>query len=292
MKDYLIRGMDKLGRVRIFVARTTNLVEEARKTHNTSPTATAALGRTLTAGAMMGVMMKNEDDRLTLKISGDGPVGTLLVVANNKGEIKGAIDRPTADVPSRPDGKLDVGTLVGRNGTITTMMDLGMKEPYVGSSSIISGEIAEDLAHFYMVSEQKPTAISLGVLIDRDISCKAAGGYIIQIMPEISDHEITIIESIISEIEPISTMIDKGLTPEEIMEQILGIFDMDVLGKSDLEYKCDCSREKIERVIISLGRREIEDIIEEDSQAEVVCHFCETKYQFKKDDLTKLLVDF
>ena len=292
MKDYLIRGMDKLGRVRIIVARTTNLVEESRRIHNTSPTATAALGRTLTAGAIMGVMMKNDEDRLTLKIAGDGPVGTMLVVANNMGEIKGAIDYPMADVPSRLDGKLDVGALVGRNGTITTMMDLGMKEPYVGSSSIITGEIAEDLANFYMVSEQKPTAVSLGVLIDTDISCRAAGGYMIQVMPEISDHEITIIENRISEIEPISSMIDKGLTPEEIMENLIGIFDMDVLGKTDLEYKCDCSREKIERVIISLGRKEIEDIIEDDGQAEVICHFCETKYQFEKDELTKLLVDF
>lgn len=292
MKDYLIRGMDKLGRVRIIVARTTNLVEESRRIHNTSPTATAAFGRTLTAGAIMGVMMKNDEDRLTLKISGDGPVGTMLVVANNMGEIKGAIDYPMADVPSRLDGKLDVGTLVGRSGTITTMMDLGMKEPYVGSSSIITGEIAEDLANFYMVSEQKPTAVSLGVLIDTDISCRAAGGYMIQVMPEISDHEITIIENRISEIEPISSMIDKGLTPEEIMESLIGIFDMDVLGKTDLEYKCDCSREKIERVVISLGRKEIEDIIEEDGKAEVICHFCETKYQFEKDELSKLLVDF
>lgn len=292
MKDYLIRGMDKLGRVRIIVARTTNLVEESRIIHNTSPTATAALGRTLTAGAIMGVMMKNNKDRLTLKIAGDGPVGTILVVANNLGEIKGAIDYPMADVPSRLDGKLDVGALVGRNGTITTMMDLGMKEPYVGSSSIISGEIAEDLANFYMVSEQKPTAVSLGVLIDTDISCRAAGGYMIQVMPEISDHEITIIENRISEIEPISSMIDKGLTPEEIMESLIGIFDMEVLGKTDLEYKCDCSREKIERVIISLGRKEIEDIIEDDGQAEVICHFCETKYQFEKYELSKLLVDF
>lgn len=292
MKDYLIRGMDKLGRVRIIVARTTNLVEESRRIHNTSPTATAALGRTLTAGAIMGVMMKNDEDRLTLKIAGDGPVGTMLVVANNMGEIKGAIDYPMADVPSRLDGKLDVGTLVGRNGTITTMMDLGMKEPYVGSSSIITGEIAEDLANFYMISEQKPTAVSLGVLIDKDISCRAAGGYMIQVMPEISDHEITIIENRISEIEPISSMIDKGLTPEEIMESLIGIFDMDVLGKTDLEYKCDCSREKIERVVISLGRKEIEDIIEEDGHAEVICHFCETKYQFEKDELSKLLVDF
>lgn len=289
MKDYLIRGMDKLGRVRIFVAKTTNLVEESRRIHNTSPTATAALGRALTAGAIMGAMMKNESDLLTLKISGDGPVGKILVVANNKGYIKGDIDFPMADVPCRLDGKLDVGTLVGRNGTITAVMDLGLKEPYIGQSSLISGEIAEDLANFYMVSEQIPSAVSLGVLVDIDISCIAAGGYIMQLLPGISDEEITIIEKKLSKMEPISTMIDKGLTPEEIMKSLLDSFDMEILDKMDLEYHCDCSREKIEKVIISLGRREIEEIIKEDGQAEVVCHFCNTKYLFEKDELIKLI---
>ena len=289
MKDYLIRGMDKPGRVRIFVAKTTNLVEESRRIHNTSPTATAALGRVLTVGAIMGAMMKNESDLLTLKISGDGPVGKILVVANNKGHVKGDIDFPMADVPCRLDGKLDVGTLVGRNGTIIVVMDLGLKEPYVGQSGLISGEIAEDLANFYMVSEQTPSAVSLGVLVDTDISCIAAGGYIIQLLPGISDEEITIIEKTLSQMEPISTMIDKGLTPEEIMKSLLDSFDMEILDKMDLEYHCDCSREKIEKVIISLGRKEIEEIIKEDGQAEVVCHFCNTKYQFEKDELVKLI---
>lgn len=291
MKDYLIRGMDKLGRVRIFVATTTNLVEESRRIHNTSPTATAAVGRTLTASTMMGAMMKNEQDVLTLKISGDGPIGKIYVVANNKGQVKCDVDFPMADVPSTANGKLDVGTLVGKEGTITVVMDLGLKEPYVGQSSIITGEIAEDLANFYMVSEQTPSAVSLGVLVDTDISCIAAGGYIIQVLPGILDEEITIIEEALSTIEPVSKMIAEGLTPEEIMERILGKFDMEVLDTMDLEYNCDCSREKIEKVIISLGRKEIEDIIEEDGQAEVVCHFCNTKYQFEKDELMQLLVD-
>jgi molecular chaperone Hsp33 len=291
MNDYLIRGIDKLGRVRIFVAKTTNLVEEARKIHYTSPTATAALGRTLTAGAMMGAMMKNDRDLLTLKISGGGPVGKILVVANNQGHVKGDLDFPSADVPSRADGKLDVGRLVGNDGTVTVIMDLGMKEPYVGQSNLVSGEIAEDLANFYVTSQQTPTAVSLGVLVDTDTSCIAAGGYIIQLMPEISDEEITIIEDALTKIEPVSTMIDKGLTPEEIMEKLLEEFDMDILSKMELEYHCDCSREKIEKVIISLGRKEIEDIIEEDGKAEVVCHFCNTKYQFNKEELSNLLVD-
>ncbi|MEW8974523.1 MAG: Hsp33 family molecular chaperone HslO [Tissierellaceae bacterium] len=291
MNDYLIRGIDKLGRVRIFVARTTNLVEEARKIHNTSPTATAALGRTLTAGAIMGAMMKNEKDLLTLKISGGGPIGKMLIVANNNGQVKGDLDFPMADAPSRADGKLDVGGIVGNDGTLTVIMDLGLKDPYVGQSSLVTGEIAEDIANYYVTSQQVPSAVSLGVLVDTDTSCIAAGGYIIQLMPGISDDEITIIENALAKIEPISTLIDKGLTPEEIMDRLLGEFEMELLSKMELEYNCDCSREKIEKVIISLGRKEIEDIIEEDGQAEVVCHFCNTKYQFSKENLTKLLVD-
>ncbi|WFA09891.1 Hsp33 family molecular chaperone HslO [Tissierella sp. Yu-01] len=290
MKDYMVRGIDKLGKIRVFVARTTNLVEEARRIHNTSPTATAALGRTLTVAAIMGSMMKNEKDLLTLKISGDGPLGKIFVVANNRGHVKGEVDHPMADVPSRSDGKLDVGTLVGRNGSITTIMDLGLKDPYIGQSSIVSGEIAEDIANYYVVSEQVPSAVSLGVLVNKDITCKAAGGYIIQLMPGVTDEEISIIEDTLSKIDSMSTMIDKGLTPEEIVEKLLGSFEMEILDRLDLEYHCDCSREKIEKVIISLGKKEIQDIIEEDGQAEVVCHFCNTKYQFNKDELTKLLL--
>lgn len=291
MKDYLIRGIDKLGMIRIFIASTTNMVEKARITHETSPTATAALGRTLTAGVMMGSMMKNEKDILTLKISGDGPGGNILIVAKNNGRIKGYIDHPEADVPSRKNGKLDVAGIVGRNGTITTIMDLGLREPYIGQSNIISGEIAEDLAHFYAYSEQQPSAVSLGVLVDKDISVKAAGGYIIQLLPGISNEDIDKIEETLAKIEPVSTMIDKGLSPEDIMNKVLGEFEMTVLEKMELEYVCDCSREKIEKVIISLGKKEIEDIIEEDGQAEVVCHFCNTKYQFNKEELSKFIVD-
>src|SRR5690625_4828885 len=185
MTDYFIRGIDKSGRIRILVGTTTKMVEEARKIHQTSPTATAALGRALTAGALMGAMMKNQQDRLTLRIAGDGPAGNILVVARNDGKVKGEMTNPQADVPSRPDGKLDVGGLVGRNGTITTIMDLGLREPYIGQSQLVSGEIAEDLANYYYYSEQKPSAVSLGVLVDKDISVKAAGGYIIQLLPEI-----------------------------------------------------------------------------------------------------------
>lgn len=291
MKDYLIKAIDELGRIRVYISSTTNMVEKARITHNTSPTASAALGRTLTAGVMMGAMMKNEQDVLTLKISGGGPAGNIYVVAKNNGVIKGYIDNPMADVPSRSDGKLDVGALVGRDGTITTIMDLGLKEPYIGQSDLVTGEIAEDLARFYAYSEQQPSAVSLGVLIDKDISVRAAGGYIIQLLPGVSDEDIDKIENRLSNIDPVSTMIDNKMTPEEIMDSILGDFNMQILEMVDLEYKCDCSREKMEKVLISIGKKEIEDIIVEDGQAEIVCHFCNTKHQFNKEELNKIIVD-
>jgi len=290
MKDYLIRGMDKQGRLRVFVAKTTNIVEEARKIHETSPTATAALGRSLTAAVIMGATMKNEEDSLTLKISGDGPIGTITIVANNRGKVKGLANNPQVDVPITIDGKLDVGSLVGTEGTVTVIMDLGLKEPYVGQTSLVTGEIGDDIANFYLISEQVPTAVALGVLVDKDITTKAAGGYIIQVLPDITEEEILLIESSIQKAEPISTMIDKGLTPEEIMYQLLGEFEIEITDKIDLEYYCDCSEERIEKVLISLGRKEIEDIIHEDGESEVVCHFCNTKYKFGRDKLEKILL--
>lgn len=291
MNDYLIKAIDELGRIRIYVAKSTNLVEKARKTHNTSPTATAALGRTLTAGVIMGAMMKNDNDVLTLKISGDGPAGNIFVVARNNGIIKGYIDNPMADVPSREDGKLDVGTLVGRNGTITTIMDLGLKEPYVGQSNLVSGEIAEDIANYYAFSEQQPSAVSLGVLVDKDISCRAAGGFIIQLLPGVLDEDIDKIENRLASIDSISTLIDKGMNPEDILDEILGDFNMQIVDNICIEFKCDCSRDKIEKVIISLGKKEISDIIEEDGSAEVMCHFCNSKYIFNREQLNEILID-
>lgn len=291
MEDYLIRAIDKKGMIRIFAANTTNMVGDAHKAHETSATATAALGRTLTAGVMIGSMMKNENDSLTLKISGDGPGGNILIVSKNNGNIKGYIDNPKADLPSREDGKLDVSGIVGNTGTITMTMDLGLKEPYVGQSSIVSGEIAEDLANFYAVSEQQPSAISLGVLVDKDLSVKAAGGYIIQLLPGVTDKDTDKIEQSLNNIEPVSTLIDKGLSPEDIIKNLFEDFEIDILEKIELEYKCDCSKEKIENVLKSIGKEELKTIIEEDEKAEVVCHFCNRKYNFNKEELSKLLID-
>ena len=249
MKNYLIRGIDEGGTIRIFVATTTNMVEEARVTHNTAPSSTAAIGRALTAAAMMGVMMKNKEDRLTFKIAGDGPIGNIVMVANSDGDVKGYVDYPQADVPTRSDGKLDVAGVVGTNGEITTIMDLGLKDPYIGQSKLVSGEIAEDLAYYYLVSEQQPSAVSLGVLVDKDISVKAAGGFIVQLLPGTSEEDIVKIEETLGKIEPISTLIDQGLSPEEIMQRVLPGFNMQILDKVELKYKCDCSRERIEREI-------------------------------------------
>lgn len=290
MKDYLIRAIDKTGNIRMFVACTTNMVEEARKGHGTSPTATAALGRTLTAASMMGVMMKNEKDLLTLKIAGDGPLGKIIVTANNKGQVKGYVHNPHADLPNRIDGKLDVGNLVGE-GTLTTIMDLGLREPYIGQSNLITGEIAEDLAAYYAISEQQPSAVGLGVLVDTDISVKAAGGYILQLLPNVSDEDITKIEEAIGKTPSVSSLIDKGLCPEDIMNEILDGFEMQILDKVYVEFNCDCTRNRIEEVLYSLGEQEIKDIIEEDGQAEVVCQFCNKKYQFDENDLNKIIVD-
>lgn len=289
MNDYLIRAIDKKENIRLFVAVTTNMVEKARKIHNTSPTATAALGRTLTAAVMMGAMMKNPTDKLTLRINGGGPIGTILAVADNKGKVKGYVGNPYADLPSRKDGKLDVGGVVGKQGTLTVIVDYGLKEPYVGQTNLVSGEIAEDLATYYVVSEQQPSAVGLGVLVDRDITVRAAGGYILQLMPNVPDEDINVIEKAISKMEPVSNLVDMGLSPEEIMEKLVGSFEMRILDKIDVEYKCDCSRERIENILISLGKEELQDMIEKDGKGEVICHFCNTKYNFTKEELQELL---
>ncbi len=289
MRDYIIRGIDEKKSFRIFVASSTNLVEKARKIHNTSPTATAALGRSLTAALMMGITMKNSTDSLTFKIKGDGPIGNIITVANNNGEVKGYVDNPNADLPSRADGKLDVGGIVGKNGQLAVIRDLGLKDPYIGYSNLVSGEIAEDLVRYYFLSEQQPSAISLGVLVDKDISVKAAGGYMLQILPNAEEEDLDKIEKILNNAEPISTLIDKELSPEEIVEELFGEFNIEILEKKDIRFQCNCHREKIEKILISLGRKELESIIEEDGQAEIICHFCNTKYNFSKKELIEIV---
>ncbi|WP_425448176.1 Hsp33 family molecular chaperone HslO [Dethiothermospora halolimnae] len=289
MKDYLIRAIDEERSIRVFIATTTNMVEEARRIHNTTPTATAALGRTLTASSIMGVMMKGDKDKLTLRFKGNGPIRTILSVADSQGTVKGYIANPNVDLPLKANGKLDVGNAIGKDGQLTVIRDLGLKKPYVGQSSLVTGEIAEDLTNYFATSEQQPSVVALGVLIDRDISVKASGGYIIQVLPNISEEKLSRLEEIVKGVKPISTLIDNGLTPEDILEETLGEFEMEVKEKVDINLECDCSKEKIERALISLGEKELTDIINEDGKAEISCHFCNSKYNFNKEELEDLL---
>lgn len=291
MKDYIIRGIDKSGKIRMFVGNTTNMVEKARLTHGTSATASAAMGRSMTAASIMGLMMKNPTDSLTLQIIGNGPIGNIVMVADSQGNVKGYVHHPEVDLPSKGNGKLDVSGVVGTSGYLSVTMDLGLKEPYVGQSSLVSGEIAEDIAAYYAYSEQQPSAVSLGVLVDKDLSIRAAGGFIIQLLPGVSDEDIGMIEEILQKMEPVSALIDRGLSPEEIMEETLGVFDMEVLEKSDIDFICDCSKEKVINVIKSLNTEEIQSMIDEDGGAEVVCHFCNRKEQLSLADLEQIIVD-
>ncbi|NLM50314.1 MAG: Hsp33 family molecular chaperone HslO [Clostridiaceae bacterium] len=289
MADTIERAITKDGAIRVFAASTTGLVEEARKIHDLFPTAAAALGRVLTAGAMMGAMLKGEKDTVTIQFDGGGPIGKVLAVANSKAEVKGYVGNPHVDLPLNKNNKLDVGGAVGTGGYLSIIRDFGLKEPYIGRVKIQSGEIAEDLTYYFARSEQIPSAVSLGVLVDRDYSIKAAGGFIIQMMPEATEAHISAIEKVISEIPSISHMISEGYTPKMIIEKLLSEFEIEYLSQMECKYHCDCTVERIERALVSLGKEELEKIINEDKSAEVVCHFCNKKYQFGEDELKALL---
>ncbi len=285
-QDRLIRGTAMDGRVRAFAVRTTQLVEELRRRHDTYPTATAALGRTLTAGAIMGSMLKGKE-RLTIQVKGDGPIGQIVVDANAVGEVRGYVTEPHVHLPSNSMGKLDVAGAVGTEGFIHIIKDLGLKEPYRGSIPIISGELGEDFTYYFAKSEQTPSAVGLGVLVDTDNSVIVAGGFIIQLLPGLSDDEITAIENAVGSIPPVTALLDQGLEIEEMLRWMLP--DVRVLDEMDIHFQCECSRERVEKTLISLGESELKQLIEEEGQAEVVCHFCNEAYQFNKDELQSLL---
>lgn len=285
-QDRLIRGTAMNGRVRAFAVRTTELVEELRRRHDTYPTATAAMGRTLTAGAIMGAMMKG-DERLTLQVNGGGPIGQIVVDANAKGEVRGYVTEPHVHLPSNSMGKLDVAGAVGTDGFIHVIKDLGLKEPYRGSIPIISGELGEDFTYYFAKSEQTPSAVGLGVLVDTDNSVIVAGGFIIQLLPGLDDDEITAIENAVGALPPVTSLLDQGLELDELLRWMLP--DVHVLEGMDIEFKCQCSRERVESSLISLGQSELEQLIAEEGKAEVVCHFCNEDYQFDKDHLQHLL---
>lgn len=288
MTDYIIRATAADGQIRAFASTTRNLVETARAAHNTSPVATAALGRLLTAGGMMGSMMKGEDDLLTIKIQGDGPIEGLTVTADSKGNVKGYAYNPSVMLPPNSKGKLDVGGALGV-GVLNVIRDIGLKEPYVGQTILVTGEIAEDLTYYYATSEQTPSSVALGVLMNKDNTVKQAGGFIIQLMPGASEELISKLEQKLGEISSITSLLDKGMTPEMILEYLLGEFGLEILDRMETRFYCSCDKKRVEKALISLGKKELAAMIEEGKPAEINCQFCSRNYTFSVPELEELL---
>lgn len=288
MSDYIIRAMAAGGQIRAFAATTKDLVEHARQIHNTSPVATAGLGRMLTAASMMGATLKNSSDILTLIAKGDGPLGGITVTADSASNVKGYVNNPSFVNPPNFFGKFDVGGAIG-NGTLTVIKDIGLKEPYSGQVSLITGEIAEDLTYYFATSEQVPTSVALGVLMNKNNTVRQAGGFIIQLMPFASDEVIDALEAKIKGITSITNLLDSGMSPEDILNQVLGDMDLEITDTIPTAYNCNCSRERVTKAIISIGKKEITDMINEGKDIEVNCHFCNKNYVFTPEDLKKLI---
>ncbi|OCS92230.1 Hsp33 family molecular chaperone HslO [Caryophanon latum] len=289
MSDYLVRAIGFNGQVRAFAVRSTETVAEAQRRHNTWPIVSAALGRSITATVMMGAMLKG-DDKITVKIEGDGPTGPLIIDADAKGDVRGYVTNPHVHFELNEQGKLDVRRAVGTAGTLTIVKDLGMRDMFSGQTPIVSGEIAEDFTYYFATSEQVPSSVGLGVLVNPDNTVLAAGGFILQLMPGCEDETITAIEQHLVTIEPVSKMIEKGYTPEQILEAVLGEEgQVEVLSKMPVQFQCQCSKERFGAAIIGLGVGEIQQMIDEDGQAEAHCHFCEEKYMFSKQELEGLI---
>ncbi len=286
--DYIIRATGAKHQVRIFAASTRELVEYARAIHGTSPVATAALGRLLTAGAMMGCMQKGNNDVLTLQIKCSGPIQGLTVTADAKANVKGYVENPVVMLPPNAFGKLDVGGALDM-GVLSIIKDMGLKEPYVGQTHLVSGEIAEDLAYYFATSEQVNSVVALGVLMEKDNTVKQAGGFILQLMPFADDEVIEKLEQNISKLPSVTTMLEEGNTPEEMIRRVLEGFDVEIMDKLPTSFECNCSKERVERAIVSIGKDEIEAMINEDQPIEVNCHFCNSHYIFTVDELKEIL---
>lgn len=286
---YIVRGTAQNGDIRLFAAITTDMVQEARDTHSLSPTASAALGRLLTAASIMGTMLKSKKDTLTLSINGGGPAGNLVVSSNATGNVKGYISNPGVELPLNKAGKLDVGGAVGKNGVLNVIKDMGLKEPYAGQVPIYTGEIGDDIAYYYTVSEQVPSAVALGVLVDRDTSIKAAGGLIIQMMPGADPMLGDIITFRLQEIPALSTLIAEGKSAEDILNMLFDDMDLKIHEKIEVGYVCDCSRERVEKALIAMGKEELTKLRDEEEKIELQCHFCNKKYEFTKDEIGKLI---
>lgn len=288
MTDYIIRATAAEGQVRAFAAVTRDMVETARDYHNTSPVATAALGRLLTAGAMMGVMMKGEKDLLTLRIECQGPIEGLIVTANAAGDVKGYAFNPDVMLPANEKGKLDVGGALDL-GVLSVVKDIGLKEPYIGQTILVTSEIAEDLTYYFANSEQIPSSVALGVLMNRDNTVRQAGGFIIQLLPGATDELIDKLEKRLGEITSITSLLDEGKTPEEILEYLLGDFRLEILDKIPTRFHCDCTKSRVEKALISVGRKELQEMIDDGKEVECGCQFCNKVYKFSVDELKEML---
>ncbi len=287
MADYILRATAAKGQIRAFAATTKDTVEAARAAHNTSPVATAALGRLLTAGAMMGVMMKGEEDLLTLKIQGDGPIGGLTVTADAKGRVKGYVFNPSVLLPPNEKGKLDVGGALGL-GVLSVIKDMGLKEPYVGQTILVTGEIAEDLTYYFASSEQTPSSVALGVLMNGENTVRQAGGFILQMMPGASEEVIGRLEEKLGEIVSVTAMLDEGKTPETILGDVLGEFGLEIREKIPAQFYCNCTKRRVEKALISIGKKEIQEMIQDGKPIEINCHFCSRHYVFSVEELKEI----
>lgn len=288
MSDYIVRATAAGETVRAFAIRSTELTAEAREIHHTYPVVTAALGRLLSAGAMMGSMMKGENDKLTLQMKGDGPIIQMTVTADSQGNVKGFAANPAVDIPLKRAGKLDVGGAVGK-GLLTVIMDLGLKEPYNGQVEIQTGEIGDDLAYYYTVSEQTPSVVGLGVMVDTDSSVKHAGGFIIQVMPDAKEETIEALEAKVAAAEPVTTMMDKGKGPEEILEYYLEDLDLKITEKMPVRYYCGCSKEKVAEALATISTEDLKEMINDGEEIEVKCYFCNSAYKFSTAELEEMI---
>lgn len=288
MKDYIVRATAANSQIRAFAATTRNLVEEARARHNTSPVATAALGRLLTAGSLMGSMMKNEKDMLTIQIKCDGPIQGLTVSADVKGNVKGYVENPNVMLPPSKAGKLDVGTALGL-GVLSVIKDMGLKEPYVGQTILVTSEIAEDLTYYFTTSEQVPSSVGLGVLMEKNNTVKQAGGFIIQVMPFIEEKVLSKLEENIAKIDSVTSMLDQGMTPEQLLETVLEGLDVVFTDTMDTAFSCNCSKERVEKALISIGRKDIQEMINDGKPIEMHCHFCNSSYEFSVEELKTIV---
>lgn len=287
-KDYIVRASLANDSVRAFAISSTHLVAEARERHRTLPVVTAALGRLLSAGAIMGSMMKGDKDIVTISLKGDGPAGYITVTADSHGHVKGFPGNPNVDIPRKYAGKLDVGAAVGR-GLLTVSYDLGLKEPYSGQVEIQTGEVAEDLAYYFTVSEQLPSAVGLGVMVDTDSSVKHAGGFIVQLLPDAPEDVIELLEKKLANLEPVTTMMEQGMTPEDMLSYIFEGVDVEFTERHDVEFYCDCSKEKVKRALAAISDKDLQDIVNDDEDIEVKCYFCNTAYKFSIADIKDIL---